>query len=127
MARWKANRSKKPIRTILIVLIVLVLIGGIMSACNPESAQPSDTPPAVVTTASPDPTIEATPTPTPTPTPEPTPTPTPEPTPAEEMVWISQTGSKYHRKSSCSGMNDPWQVPISEAQSMGLTACKRCY
>ncbi len=47
--------------------------------------------------------------------------------PQEAMVWIPQTGSKYHSKSSCSGMNNPTQVPISTAEARGFTPCKRCY
>lgn len=47
--------------------------------------------------------------------------------PQEEMVWISNTGSKYHSNSSCSGMDNPSQVPISQAQSMGLQPCKKCH
>jgi hypothetical protein len=43
------------------------------------------------------------------------------------MVWIPQSGSKYHRKSSCSGMNNPQQVSKDDAISMGYTACKKCY
>lgn len=42
-------------------------------------------------------------------------------------VWIPQSGSKYHSTSSCSGMKNPKQVSLSEAQSKGYTACKRCY
>ena len=45
----------------------------------------------------------------------------------EETVWISQTGSKYHNKPSCSNMKSPQEVPLSKAESMGLTPCKRCY
>lgn len=47
--------------------------------------------------------------------------------PQEEMVWVSNTGSKYHSKSSCSGMDNPSQVPLSQAQSMGLQPCKKCH
>lgn len=47
--------------------------------------------------------------------------------PQEQMVWIPQSGSKYHSNSSCSGMKNPTQVTISEAQSMGYEACKKCY
>lgn len=47
--------------------------------------------------------------------------------PQEEQVWISRTGSKYHSNSSCSGMKGPSQVPISRAESMGKTPCKKCY
>ena len=44
----------------------------------------------------------------------------------EPMVWISGYGSTYHSRSSCSNMRDPWQVTISEAQSMRRTPCKKC-
>lgn len=47
--------------------------------------------------------------------------------PQEQMVWVPQSGSKYHSNSSCSGMNNPTQVTISEAQSMGYEPCKKCY
>lgn len=45
----------------------------------------------------------------------------------EQMVWIPQSGSKYHNNSSCSGMNNPRQVTISEAQNMGYKPCNKCY
>lgn len=47
--------------------------------------------------------------------------------PQEQMVWIPQSGSKYHSNSSCSGMNNPRQVTLSEAQSMGYEPCQKCY
>ena len=47
--------------------------------------------------------------------------------PQEHMVWIPKSGSKYHSNSSCSRMNNPTQVTISEAQSMGYEPCKKCY
>lgn len=43
------------------------------------------------------------------------------------MVWIPQSGKKYHADPSCSGMKSPRQVTLSEAKSKGYTACKRCY
>ena len=46
---------------------------------------------------------------------------------SEPMVWISQTGSWYHSDPDCSGMNNPRQVTLTEAQNMRLTACGRCY
>lgn len=42
-------------------------------------------------------------------------------------VWIPATGSKYHSSASCSGMHSPRQVSISQAISMGYSACKKCY
>ena len=45
----------------------------------------------------------------------------------ETMVWIPATGSKYHSKSSCSGMNNPTQVTEQEAINQGFEPCKRCH
>lgn len=47
--------------------------------------------------------------------------------PQEEMVWIPQSGSKYHSDPSCSGMENPTQVPISTAKAQGYEPCKRCH
>ena len=44
------------------------------------------------------------------------------------MVWIpTHGGTKYHSRSSCSGMEDPQQVTLEQAQAQGFTPCKRCY
>jgi cell division septation protein DedD len=88
--------------------------------------EPTATP---VPTATPKPTTTPVPTATPEPiaTPEPTAAPEPTATPVEEMVWIPQTGSKYHSKASCSNMKDPRQVTLSEAQASGYEPCKRCH
>ncbi len=45
----------------------------------------------------------------------------------EDMVWIPQSGSKYHSTSSCSNMKNPSQVSKSEAIDMGYEPCKRCH
>ncbi|MGG7164050.1 hypothetical protein [Clostridium ihumii] len=42
-------------------------------------------------------------------------------------VWISQTGKKYHSNPNCSNMKTPTQVSLEDAQSLGLTPCKKCY
>lgn len=55
------------------------------------------------------------------------PTTTAAPEPQQNLVWISETGKKYHRNSSCSNMNNPQQVSLDEALSMGLEPCKKCY
>lgn len=61
--------------------------------------------------------------------PEQTPTETPQKAQdTEERVWIpTNGGSKYHSNPSCSKMKNPQEVTISQAQSRGFTACKRCY
>ena len=55
---------------------------------------------------------------------------TPDNTPETEnvkMVWIPSSGTKYHSKSTCSGMNSPTQVTLEYAINEGYTACKRCH
>ena len=47
--------------------------------------------------------------------------------PAADMVWIDDTGKKYHSSSSCSNMSDPYQIPRADAEAMGRGACKKCY
>lgn len=42
-------------------------------------------------------------------------------------VWIPQTGSKYHIRSSCSNMKNPSKVKKSEAISRGYEPCSKCY
>lgn len=46
-----------------------------------------------------------------------------------EMVWISETGSKYHNKPDCGKMNPnkAYQISRSTAESQGYEACKKCY
>lgn len=46
----------------------------------------------------------------------------------EEMVWIpTNGGTKYHSRSSCSNMDNPQQVTVSQAESRGFTPCKKCH
>jgi uncharacterized protein YjdB len=42
-------------------------------------------------------------------------------------VWITSTGSKYHKTSTCSNMRNPSNVSLSTAKSRGYTACSKCY
>ena len=35
--------------------------------------------------------------------------------------------TKYHRLPSCSGMENPTEVTLEQAESWGYTPCKRCY
>lgn len=58
---------------------------------------------------------------------DPAPQPTTQTEKSSGTVWISQSGSKYHSDPSCSGMKNPSQLSLSEAQSRGYTPCKRCY
>lgn len=50
-------------------------------------------------------------------------------TPQENSVWISETGSKYHRISNCGTMNPnkARKMSLSDAISKGYSACKKCF
>ena len=48
-------------------------------------------------------------------------------TTTEQMVWIPESGTKYHSKSSCSNMKNPSQVSKTRAIELGYSACKRCF
>lgn len=43
------------------------------------------------------------------------------------LVWIPNSGSKYHARSSCSNMKNPSQVTKEEAVQRGFEPCKKCY
>jgi hypothetical protein len=48
--------------------------------------------------------------------------------PVETMVWIpTKGGTKYHSRSSCSGMDDPDEVTVTDAVARGFTKCKKCW
>lgn len=42
------------------------------------------------------------------------------------MVWIPNSGSRYHLTATCSGMKDAREVALAEAREEGFTPCKRC-
>ena len=48
---------------------------------------------------------------------------------SDEMVWLSETGSKYHSIPDCGRMNpnNAWQVSRSSAEAQGYGACKKCF
>lgn len=48
-------------------------------------------------------------------------------TQTEEMAYLPEDGEKYHNDKNCSGMENPREVTISEAEAMGYEPCKRCY
>ena len=84
--------------------------------------------PVVVPELNPEATTEPTPAPAPDPQPEKPSTNTETPSGnTQTMVWIPQSGSKYHSRSGCSNMKNPTKVTLDEAQSLGYTACKRCH
>ena len=52
-----------------------------------------------------------------------------DPEPVGDMVWISATGSKYHRIPNCGNMNpdNATEMTRSQAEAAGYGACKKCY
>ena len=46
---------------------------------------------------------------------------------ANNYVWVSRNGSKYHSYAGCSDMKSPSKIKKTEAVSKGYTACKKCY
>lgn len=46
----------------------------------------------------------------------------------EAKVYIASKSSKvYHKKRTCSGMKNPKEITLSEAQKQGKRQCKKCY
>lgn len=45
---------------------------------------------------------------------------------SERKVWISDTGTKYHRSSCQYVTSNFYPVTLADAQSRGLTACSVC-
>ena len=43
------------------------------------------------------------------------------------LVWLTETGEKYHKIRSCGNTNESnaWQVTIAEAERLGYTACRK--
>ncbi len=44
-----------------------------------------------------------------------------------EMVWIPNTGEKYHSSQTCSNMKNPTQVSVATARDRGFEPCSKCY
>jgi hypothetical protein len=52
------------------------------------------------------------------------------PNSAEETVYITKTGKKYHSRKNCSGLNNAkaiYDSTLSNAQNLGLTPCSKCH
>ena len=42
-------------------------------------------------------------------------------------VWVSKNGGKvYHKDKTCSGMKNPVQMTLEEAEAEGLRPCSKC-
>ena len=46
-----------------------------------------------------------------------------------QLVWISETGSKYHNKNNCGRMNPDraYQMTRENAETQGYEPCKKCF
>lgn len=47
--------------------------------------------------------------------------------PQGNMVWISETGKKYHSSPDCSNMKNPLQITGEEAIAMNREPCSKCH
>lgn len=45
---------------------------------------------------------------------------------SERLVWLPESGSKFHGNNDCSGMTPAGQVTVSEAKNMGYESCQKC-
>lgn len=87
------------------IKLVLILVFAAVLLCpvtGQDPAQPELAPAAMATA---EPTVE----------------------PKTEMVWIPNTGARYHDNSRCSGMKNPEYASIQDAVNRGYTPCKNCY
>ncbi|MBP3414461.1 MAG: hypothetical protein J6L81_04595 [Clostridia bacterium] len=41
-------------------------------------------------------------------------------------VWVTESGTKYHSKADCSGMNHAEKTSLNKAVEQGYTPCRRC-
>lgn len=112
-----------------------VIAAALVCSCSPQGDTQETLNTVPLITDAPTPTVK--PTPVPTPTPEPTPVPTPEPIAQktvsssdddeEQMVWIGETGTKYHRESCRTLKGKKTKISLKKAEAQGRTACKVCH
>ena len=144
-------KTKKGNKLILSLIGVVMFIFSFVSGPDSSDTNPQITPsPTVVVTQAPTetPVVEETPLPTEEPTPEPTDIPATE-APTEEpvyeptevpivamdnssnenttMVWIGETGTKYHKQGCDTLKNGEYQITLNDALAEGREPCKRCY
>lgn len=46
---------------------------------------------------------------------------------SKDIVWVTESGEKYHVTSKCSNMKHAYQLSCDEAEEKGYEPCKRCY
>lgn len=117
---------------------------------KPDPEPAAESKPETQPQPGPAPAPEPSPVPDPVPEPAPEPEPEPQPEPAPEprtytfnisgtnstvtlapgtVVWLSATGTKFHKINNCGTMNpnNARQVTVEEAEQRGYEACKNCY
>lgn len=144
-------KTKKENKLLLSLVGVIMFIFSVVSVPDSSDTNPQITPsPTVVVTQAPTetPVVEETPLPTEESIPEPTDIPATE-APAEEpvyeptaepvvavdnssnenttMVWIGETGTKYHEQDCRTLKGKGHQITLDEALSEGRGACGVCY
>lgn len=45
----------------------------------------------------------------------------------QTVVYVTRTGSRFHRDPGCGGIKEAIQTTLAEARQMGLDACENCY
>ena len=133
----------------LYIFAAFVLFGLFNTSSKPETTLPREIATPIATPYITEPIYTPEPTNTPIPTiipvitctittPEPTEEPTPETTEEliwenedseekEDMVYISEYGEKYHRRSKCGNSNKMKQIPREKAIKQGYKPCEKCY
>lgn len=133
---WNKARFPGLARGLIVILtFVFGVYLGAQAQAGQEPAAASSVPASSVSSSVAASAAEPTAEPTAEPMAEPTAAPTEEPVqeaaaePSEPMVWIASTGNgtKYHAKAGCSRMNDPIELPLSDAQARGYEPCGICY
>lgn len=123
--------GSKVYRTDLLGTIVVTSNGSTITV-NKDSNSAVAVVPAPIPTPKPEPAPTPTPKPEPAPAPQTTPEPEPKPTPAPQqalvgnVVYITNTGKKYH-KSGCRYLKDSKiEISLSDAQNQGYDSCGVC-
>lgn len=138
------HRAKKVAHSVILALTIAGLIVGICIKCAPAEPRHTSSPQHTTVSSSVSShsgssphsssggsvyKASATTRPTRTPTPTPTRvvyTPTPSAEDAEIIVYVTEYGSKYHRRSCGSLWNSCYEITLSKAIANGYTPCKKC-
>ena len=47
--------------------------------------------------------------------------------PSGDIVYVTESGSKYHSVSTCSNMKTPLELALTDAETQGYSPCTKCY